>query len=168
MIRFGILIISDRSFRKEREDLSGPAIKSLILDQGWEVTQIDLVPDEIADIQRVLIHWCDQGLCDIVLTNGGTGFAPRDNTPEATLSIIDKNTPGISEVIRQESFKITPHAMLSRAVSGIRKNTLIINLPGSPKAALEGLQIILPVIPHAVELINSSSASEAHHQMTTG
>jgi len=165
MIRFGILTISDRSFRKERDDKSGPAIQSFIHDQGWEITQIDLVPDEKSEIQRILMFWCDQGLCDVVLTSGGTGFAPRDVTPEATLSIIEKNTPGICEVIRQESLKITPHAMLSRAVSGIRKNTLIINLPGSPIAAIESLQVVCPVIPHAVELMNDSSESEAHHQI---
>jgi molybdenum cofactor synthesis domain-containing protein len=165
MIRFGILTISDRSFRKEREDKSGPAIQAFIHDQGWQVSQIDLVPDEKTDIQRVLTLWCDQDLCDVALTSGGTGFAPRDVTPEATISIIEKNTPGISEVIRQESLKITPHAMLSRAVAGIRKNTLIINLPGSPAAAVESLQVVCPVIPHAVELLKDSSVSEAHHRI---
>jgi molybdenum cofactor synthesis domain-containing protein len=163
-VRVSILTVSDRSSRGERPDISGPALYSEVLVKGWAVVKTGIVPDDQDAIAHILKDWADSGLVDLILTTGGTGFAPRDVTPEATLKIIDKLTPGLVEAIRQESLKITPHAMLSRAIAGIRGRTLIVNLPGSPKASLENLEIIAPVIPHAVALLQEDPASEAGHQ----
>jgi len=163
-MRFAILTISDRSARGEREDASGPALVDMVRAQGWDVVTTGLVPDDLNAIQSALLDWCRQGDVDIILTTGGTGFAPRDITPEATLGVIERQAPGLAETMRAESLKVTPHAMLSRAVAGIRGKTLIINLPGSPRAAVENLQTVLPVLPHAVELLRDSPTSEAGHQ----
>jgi len=163
MISFGILTLSDRSSRHERDDLSGPALKELILSKGWEVVRVQLLPDDQDQIEKTLVVWADEGAVDIILTTGGTGFSPRDVTPEATLNVIDREAPGLAEAMRAESLKITPHAMLSRIVAGTRKKTLIVNLPGSPKGAVENLQVILPVIPHAVSLLKDQSGSETAH-----
>ena len=162
-LRVAILTISDRSSRGERPDLSGPALVTAVNQNGWQVTSTHIVPDEITAIRKILIQWADADLADIILTTGGTGFAPRDVTPEATLGIIERNTPGLAEAMRSESLKITPHAMLSRAAAGIRKRAIIINLPGSPKAAVENLHTIQAVLPHAVELLKESPTSEAGH-----
>jgi molybdenum cofactor synthesis domain-containing protein len=167
-VRVSILTVSDRSSRGERADLSGPALQSALVLQGWQVIDTAIVPDESGQIAGILAGWADSGKCDLILTTGGTGFTARDVTPEATLSIIERQTPGITQAILIESLKITPHAMLSRAVSGIRAHTLIVNFPGSPKAAVENLNIILPVIPHAIELLNNSPAAEAGHQKGGG
>jgi molybdenum cofactor synthesis domain-containing protein len=164
-MRFVILTVSDRSFRAEREDLSGPVLKKVILKNKWEIVGTSLVPDEKDMIIQELIEWADGGRCDVILTTGGTGFAPRDVTPEATLNVIDRQAPGLAEAMRLESLKITPHAMLSRAVCGIRKQVLIINLPGSPKAALENLGVILPVLPHAIQLLRDHPDSESGHMV---
>jgi molybdopterin adenylyltransferase len=163
MIRAAILTVSDRSSRGERADASGPALFRIAGEQGWLLQASAIVPDEFSAIQDTLIDWSDSEDIDLILTTGGTGFAPRDITPEATLAVIDRQTPGLAEAMRMESLKITPHAMLSRAVCGIRKKTLIINLPGSPKAAVENLYTVLPVIQHAVELLNESSDAENQH-----
>ena len=164
MLRFGILTVSDRSAQGIRADASGPALKESIQAQNWTVTHQLVVPDEMAEIMNALIRWCDSENIDIILTTGGTGFAPRDVTPEATRAVIERLAPGLTEAMLIESLKITPHAMLSRAVAGIRGTTLIINLPGSPKAAIENFQIVLPVLPHAIDLIqNRSSAETGHH-----
>ena len=158
-----ILTISDRSSKGTREDLSGPAIINKVKSLGWFSTEYKIVPDEIDFIRNQLIQWCDELSPDIIFTTGGTGFAPRDITPEATENVIERKTPGISEYIRLKSLQITPHAMLSRGIAGIRKKTLIINLPGSPKAALESIDFILPALPHAVELIHDDPNSESNH-----
>ena len=163
MIRFGILIISDRSFRGERDDLTAPALEQYITSSGYQVSQKQIVPDESDTISTTLADWVDTNTADVILTSGGTGFTSRDVTPEATLAIIDRIAPGISEAIRAFSLRITPHAMLSRAVSGIRKRTLIINLPGSPKGALESLKYVLPVLSHAVDLLQDSANAEKGH-----
>ena len=155
-IRVAILTISDRSARGERPDASGPVLVEMIEKAEWSVMDTRIIPDEQAVIQQVLIEWCARGDIDVVLTTGGTGFAPRDVTPEATLAVIQRAAPGLAEAMRLESLKITPHAMLSRAVAGIRDHTLIVNLPGSPKAAAENLQTILPVLPHAVALLHDN------------
>ena len=153
-IRVAILTVSDRSARNERPDLSGPALQQLAQELGWQTVHSAIVPDVLEDIQRVMIAWCDlQGDVDLVLTSGGTGFAPRDITPEATLAVIDRNAPGLAEAMRQESLKITPHAMLSRLAAGIRGQTLIVNLPGRPKAIKENLDAVFPAIPYCIELI---------------
>lgn len=163
VIRFGILTVSDRSSRGERPDASGPALLEHVQSLGWKVIQQAVVPDDRPVIQQVLTGWSDSGTMDIILTTGGTGFALRDVTPEATLAVVDRLAPGLAEAMREASLKVTPHAMLSRAVVGIRKRTLIINLPGSPKAALENLQVVLPVLPHAVELLVDDPSAEAGH-----
>jgi molybdenum cofactor synthesis domain-containing protein len=162
-LRFGILTLSDRSARGERADSSGPALADLIQAEGWSVVKQSLLPDEESAIRGLLISWADSGELDVILTTGGTGFSPRDITPEATRAVIERDAPGLAEAMRAASLKITPHAMLSRVVTGIRRRTLIVNLPGSPKGAVENLQVITPVLPHAVQLLREDPASESTH-----
>jgi molybdenum cofactor synthesis domain-containing protein len=162
-LRIGILTLSDRSARGEREDASGPALKGLVEAEGWLVTQQSLLPDDEGTIRDLLIAWSDTGDMDVILTTGGTGFAPRDVTPEATRAVIQREAPGLAEAMRAASLRVTPHAMLSRIVAGIRKKTLIINLPGSPKGAVENLQVVIPVLPHAIQLLSEDPASESTH-----
>jgi molybdopterin adenylyltransferase len=163
-LQVGILTVSDRSARGERADTSGPALVAAVEEQGWQVNQTAILPDEFLALRDLLAAWADRGDLDLILTTGGTGFARRDFTPEATAAVIQRPAPGLAEAMRQESLRITPHAMLSRAAAGIRGHTLIVNLPGSPRAALENLQVILPVLPHAVELLRDDPGSEAGHQ----
>jgi len=162
-IRFGILTLSDRSSCGERADSSGPELARLIQAQGWSVAKQEVLPDDESAIRDTLINWSDNGEVDILLTTGGTGFSPRDVTPEATRAVIERDAPGLAEAMRAASLAITPHAMLSRIVTGIRKRTLIINLPGSPKGAVENLEIIIPVLPHAVQLLRDDPISESTH-----
>jgi molybdenum cofactor synthesis domain-containing protein len=157
-LRFAILTISDRSSRGERPDTSGPALEELIRSQGWQIVQQKIVPDEMDEIKDTLRAWSDGGEVDVILATGGTGFAPRDVTPEATCAVVERLTPGLDEAMRSASLKVTPHAMLSRAVSGIRNRTLIITLPGSPKGATENLQVVLPALEHAVKLLREENA----------
>jgi len=161
-ISVNILTVSDRSFRGEREDLSGPTIIKFLKENDFSIHEYQIVPDEMDHIVNILSKWADEKI-SLIFTTGGTGFAPRDITPEATLAIVDKETPGISEYLRYRSFQITPHATLSRAVSGIKNQSLIINLPGSPKAARECLEFLLPVLPHAIELLLEDPESEKNH-----
>ncbi len=163
-MRIGILTISDRSSQGERADLSGPALQGLIESQGWTIVFMDVVPDEFQLIRKLLISWSDSEQLDLILTTGGTGFSPRDITPEATVDIIDREAPGLAEAMRAESLKITPHAMMSRARAGIRGQTLIVNLPGSPRAAVENFNVILPVVEHAVDLLSDDPGAEAGHR----
>lgn len=163
-MRFGILTVSDRSSTGERDDVSGPLLAELIEEQGWETVWAGVVPDELEEIAQVLVNWSDSGKLDVILTTGGTGFAPRDVTPEATLKVIERSTPGLVEAIRAESLRLTPHGMLSRAEAGIRGSVLVINFPGSPKAVRENFEVVLPVLPHAVELLREDPDSEAGHQ----
>ncbi|OQY29189.1 MAG: molybdenum cofactor biosynthesis protein [Anaerolineaceae bacterium 4572_5.1] len=162
-LRFGILTVSDRSSRGERVDASGPALVEMVQEQGWQVAETLIVPDDEDTLRDTLILWADSGDMDIILTTGGTGFAPRDVTPEATRAIVDKLAPGLAEAMRIASLQITPHAMLSRSIAGIRGSALIINLPGSPKAARENLDVVLPVLGHAVQLLKEDAAAEAGH-----
>jgi len=162
-LRFGILTVSDRSARGERPDLSGPALVERVTAQGWTVVRTAVLPDDLPALRETLAGWADEGLLDVILTTGGTGFGPRDVTPEATELVIEREAPGLAEAMRFESLKATPHAMLSRALAGIRGNVLIINLPGSQKAAIENFQVVLPVLPHAVELLHNDPDSERHH-----
>ena len=162
-VRVGILTISDRSARGQRADASGPALAEVVRAQGWVVQKLDIVPDERDVIKKTLVAWADEGGMDLILTTGGTGFSPRDVTPEATQAVIERQTPGLAEAMRHSSLAVTPHAMLSRATAGIRKRTLIINLPGSPKGAVENLQVILPILPHAVQLLTENPQAEADH-----
>lgn len=149
--RVAILTVSDKGAAGEREDLSGKAVEELVLQQGWRVEAREIVPDEAVMIEERLRHFCDRLRVDLVLTTGGTGLSPRDVTPEATRRVVDREAPGFAEAMRAASLRITPHAMLSRAVSGIRGSTLIVNLPGSPRGARENLEIILPALPHGLE-----------------
>ncbi|HWQ03860.1 MAG TPA: MogA/MoaB family molybdenum cofactor biosynthesis protein [Longilinea sp.] len=166
-MRFGVLTVSDRSSQGSRPDSSGPLLKISIASQGWQVVRIGIIPDDKATICATLTAWCDSNEIDILLTTGGTGFAPRDVTPEATLQVVERQAPGIPEAMRQASLSVTPHAMLSRAVAGIRGTTLIINLPGNPKAAMENFETVLQVLPHAVELIHGDPNSEAGHNRSS-
>lgn len=162
-LRFGILTLSDRSARGERADSSGPALTRLIEAEGWTVSKQSLLPDDESSIREILVDWSDSSELDVILTTGGTGFSPRDVTPEATRAVIERDAPGLAEAMRAASLRITPHAMISRIVTGIRKKTLIINLPGSPKGAVENLQVVLPVLSHAVQLLREDPASERTH-----
>jgi molybdenum cofactor synthesis domain-containing protein len=164
MIQVGILTISDRGAAGEYKDKSGPLMAQLLsAETDWEVSMLAVVPDEQDTIARILKAWCDEDL-NLILTSGGTGFAPRDITPEATRQVIEREAPGIAEALRAESLKITKHAMLSRAVAGIRGRTLIINMPGNPKAVQENMEILLPVLPHALDLLSEHPGSESEHR----
>ncbi len=162
-LRFGILTVSDRSSRGERPDLSGPALADFVRARGWLASLLDLAPDDRAQIASTLAAWCARGDLDVILTTGGTGFAPRDVTPEATREVIEREAPGLAEAIRAESLKVTPHAMLSRGVAGIRGKTIIVNLPGSPKGAVESLHVVAGVLEHAVQLLREDVDAEAGH-----
>jgi len=162
-IRFGVLTVSDRSSQGERPDLSGPALIEKIEASHWFVSKVDIVPDDYDILVDTLKVWSDSNNLDVILTTGGTGFAPRDITPEATQVVIDRNAPGIAEAMRSTSLQITPHAMLSRGLAGIRKQTLIINLPGSPKAAVENFEVVVPVLEHAVHLLHNDDTAESGH-----
>ena len=162
-LKVGVLTISDRSAAGEREDMSGPALSRAVKEAGWSVSQTAIVPDDFQRISDILTAWSEDGACSVILTTGGTGLSPRDITPEATRAVIERDAPGLAEAMRAGSLKITPHAMLSRAVVGIRKKTLIVNLPGSPKGALENFRIVAPVFVHAVQLLEGDQAAEDGH-----
>jgi molybdopterin adenylyltransferase len=166
MINFGILTISDKGSRGERYDGSGAAIQDRVSILGGRVVRYDVIPDEVDIIRHRLIEWADAGDVDVILTTGGTGLGPRDVTPEATTPILDKLLPGIGEAMRIETFGKTPTAILSRAVAGVRKKCLIVNMPGSPNGVRECLEVIVPAMVHAVEIITGvvteHQTSEAH------
>jgi molybdenum cofactor synthesis domain-containing protein len=169
MIRVAILTVSDRAARGEADDHSGPAIAQIVQEQlQASINWRQIVADEQALIEAALIAWADGGQVDLILTTGGTGFAPRDVTPEATQAVIDRAAPGIAEAMRAASLQVTPHAMLSRAAAGMRGRTLIVNLPGSPKAVRENLAVILPVLPHAVELLQQGARPMAYQHARSG
>jgi len=163
MIRVGILTVSDRASRGQREDLSGKVIREIVGQLPAQVVKYTVVPDDRARIEKELMRISEQ--VDLVLTTGGTGLSPKDVTPEATAHVIEKVVPGISEAMRMEGLKHTPYALLSRAIAGVRKTSLIINLPGSPKAVRENLEIILPAIPHAIETLKGEGGECAGKQL---
>lgn len=153
MFSLGILTISDKGSRGEREDESGKVIRELLGALDANVVKYDIVPDEGELISARLVEWADKEGIDLILTTGGTGLSSRDVTPEATLAVLERMAPGFAEAMRAESLKKTTMAMLSRAVAGIRGGSLIINLPGSPRAVRECLEVILPAVPHAIEVL---------------
>ena len=148
-----VITVSDKGFQGLREDTSGPALCELLKARGYEVVYKALVPDEPAQIHRELLHCCDDLGVALVLTTGGTGFSPRDITPEATLAVVERPTPGIPEAMRAESMKITPRGCLSRSAAGIRGRSLIVNLPGSRKASQENLLAVIDPIAHGLEML---------------
>ncbi len=153
MIKVGILTASDKGSKGERVDESGKVIADAVKQIGGEVIIYRIVPDDRQQISQTLVEISDDYGADLILTTGGTGFSPRDITPEATLDVVERQVPGIPEAMRQKSLQITDRAMLSRAVAGIRGKTLIINMPGSPKAVSESLEVILPVLTHAIQIL---------------
>jgi len=155
--RAGVITISDRGFRGEREDRSGPKVQDILEKVGFTIVQFEVIPDDQQLIEQRLKHLVDEACLDLVVTTGGTGVSPRDVTPEATLAVIDRQIPGMAEAMRAASLAKTPHAMLSRAVVGIRGQTLIINLPGSMKAAQENLDTLIPTLDHALGKIQGDS-----------
>ena len=165
LIRVGILTVSDRSAQGERPDASGPALAKAVIAYGWQVEWQHILPDDLKTLKKFLAQKSDDAQVDILLTTGGTGFAHRDVTPEATQAIVQRLAPGLAEAMRAESLKLTPHAMLSRGIAGIRGNTLIVNLPGSPKAATEHLAVIAPALPHAVQLLQANPQAENGHHI---
>lgn len=163
MIRVGVITVSDRASRGEAKDKSGQVIKDMVKRIGGEPVVYGLIPDETELIKDQLIKMCDELELDLIITTGGTGLGPRDVTPDATLQVIHKQVPGICEVMRAGGFEKTPHALLSRAVAGIRGQSLIINLPGSPRAVEEGLNIVLPALPHAIEVLKGEATECSPH-----
>jgi len=157
VLNLGILTISDKGSRGQRYDESGKVIRDTLSQLDNRVVKYEVVPDEAQVIAGKLTEWADEGKLAVILTTGGTGLGPRDVTPEATLSVVDKIAPGFAEAMRTRTFGVTPLAILSRAAAGVRKRCLIINLPGSPKAVQECLEVILPTIPHAVEVIKGEA-----------
>ncbi len=157
MINFGIITISDGVFAGKREDLSGPALKTRIEENGWVAQRMKVVPDEKAAIQEVMRSFGSDSEIDIILTTGGTGFTARDVTPEATKEIIEKEAAPLAQIMLLESFRQNPKSVLSRGIAGILNQRLIINLPGSPKGAVENLNVIIQLLPHAVELLRGTS-----------
>ncbi|MBI4200711.1 MAG: MogA/MoaB family molybdenum cofactor biosynthesis protein [Chloroflexi bacterium] len=156
MPTLGILTSSDMGSRGQREDASGQRIRALLAAQGFEVRRYEVVPDEMEVLMDRLRHWADEERLDLIVTTGGTGLTDRDVTPEATRAVVQREVPGMAEAMRMQTLKHTPLAMISRAVVGTRGRTLIINLPGSPKAVEECLQVVLPAIPHALEMLRET------------
>lgn len=166
MRHVGVLTVSDRAASGEYEDRSGPAVENLITARlSWEVVARQVVADEVDDIVAALTRMADDESVDLIVTTGGTGFAPRDVTPEATRRVLEREAPGLAEAMRAASLRATPHAMLSRAVCGIRGKTLIVNLPGSPRSVLENFEVLIPVLPHALDLITDTPDSELGHRL---
>jgi len=161
-MRAGILVISDKGWRGERLDKSGQTAKEVISQLKIDILKYEVVPDEADIISSRLREWCDEGGLDLILTSGGTGLSDRDVTPEATLAVVDKVIPGLTEAMRMETMKRKPEAILSRAVAGSRGQCLIINLPGSPKAVQECLEVILPVLPHALDVLGGRVSDCGH------
>lgn len=162
MFQAAVLTVSDRSFRGERPDTGGPLVVEILKNAGYEVVHTEIVPDEQGMIEEALRRLADGGAIQLLVTTGGTGFSPRDVTPEATLAVCDRLTPGIPEAMRYASLRVTDRAMLSRAQAGIRGGTLIVNLPGSPKAARENLEAVLPALGHGLEMLSGRPADCAN------
>jgi molybdopterin adenylyltransferase len=163
VLRAKILVLSDGAHRREREDRTGPATRDLLEGEGWSVKAIEILPDDEAHIKERLAAWTDADDCDVVFTAGGTGVGPRDVTPESTRAVIEKEIPGLAELMRNEGFKKTRQAVLSRAIVGVRKGKLIVNLPGSVRGARESLGFILDLLPHAIDLVQGRTEHPGDH-----
>lgn len=163
-IRAGVLTISDKGYAGERQDVSGPLMSDLLAKMGIDVAFHAIVPDEPERIQETLIDWADGEDLDLILTTGGTGLTPRDQTPEATRAVLEREVPGLAEILRLEGYRRTPMAVLSRGVAGLRGHTLIINLPGSPRAVREGLEVLAPILDHAVQMARGIDTEHHHPQ----
>lgn len=166
--RVGILTLSDKGSRGEREDRSGESIRELLEPGTFSVEAYDVIPDVLDTIVETLVEWTDARKLDLILTTGGTGVSPRDVTPEATRAVIEREVPGMAEAMRWASLQKTPHAVISRSVAGIRGRCLIVNLPGSPKAVRENLETILPALPHAIEKIHGDPSECATEEAPSG
>jgi molybdopterin adenylyltransferase len=158
MIKVGILVISDKASRGERQDESGPIMKEMVKKLPAEVSEYKIIPDEKDQIKKNLLNWVDKLRLDLILTSGGTGIGMRDVTPEATKEVIEKELPGFEEAMRIKGLEKTPFSMLSRAIVGTRKKSLIVNLPGSPKAVKENLEAILPAVKHGIEILKGDTS----------
>ena len=158
-MRVAIITLSDSGYAGQREDKSGPLVRAMAEEAGYQVVHTALLPDGVEPLAGELKRLCDGDLADLVLTTGGTGFSPTDLTPEATMSVVERPAPGIAEAMRWQSLQITPRAMLSRAAAGIRGRTLIVNLPGSPKAVRECLTFILPALGHGLEMLRGTAGN---------
>jgi molybdopterin adenylyltransferase len=158
MIKTAVITMSDKGSRGEREDGTGPAIMNILKENGYSIDYYKVIPDDADLIEKELMYCADELQLNLVLTNGGTGFSLRDVTPEATQKVIDRYVPGIGEAMRAKSLEITPKAMLSRGIAGLRKRTLIVNLPGSPKGAVENLQVIMTALPHGIDILTGEAS----------
>lgn len=163
-IRAGVVTVSDKGFAGEREDVSGPLLADLLRRMGAEVVSQTIVPDEQAQIGQVLTNLADEARVDLVVTTGGTGPTPRDVTPEATLTVIEREMSGLAELLRFEGYRKTPLAVLSRGVAGMRGGTLIVNLPGSPRAVREGMETLAPILPHAIRMLRGVHTEHNHQE----
>ncbi len=167
LLSAAVITVSDKGYKGEREDTSGPRLAALLTENGWKVIFRCMVPDEKKEIQAAILHAADELQAALILTTGGTGFAPRDVTPEATAELIERPTPGIAEAMRAESIKITPRGCLSRGAAGIRGRSLIVNLPGSEKAAVENINAVLPALRHGLVTLLSPDSADARHEHRT-
>ena len=163
-IRASVMTVSDKGYAEERENISGPLLAELLHQMGAEVVSQTIVPDERPDIERELLRLADEAQIDLVVTTGGTGPTPRDVTPEATQAVIERDVPGMAELLRFEGYRKTPLAVLSRGVAGIRGGTLIVNLPGSPKAVREGMETLAPILPHAIRMLRGVHTEHDHQE----
>jgi molybdopterin adenylyltransferase len=163
-IRAAVVTISDKGYTGQREDVSGPVLADLVRQMGAEVVRQAVLPDERDEIVGLLVTLADEMALDLVITTGGTGVTPRDVTPEATKAVIEREIPGLAEVLRFEGYRQTPLAVISRGVAGIRGKTLIVNLPGNPQAVREGMETLTPILPHAVQMIHGEDTEHDHDE----